>query len=68
MLGEDVGEYRRSLAIKLKRILPETHELHKVQYRRLSDSALSALEPQLYRKVHDIAFDASTVPTGEIVA
>jgi hypothetical protein len=53
VLGEDVAKYRRDLAVKLKRILPEVHELRKVQYRRLDDATLSIFEPQLYRAVHD---------------
>jgi hypothetical protein len=65
VLGESFDSYRRNVAVKLKRLLPEDHELRKVQYRRLDDAALGAFEPQLYRAVRDAAHDASTVPPGE---
>jgi hypothetical protein len=64
-LGEDIAKYRRDLAVKLKRLLPEAHQLRKVQYRRLDDAILSAFEPDLYRAVHDIAYDRDSVPEGE---
>ena len=65
VLGEDISKYRRDLAVKLKRLLPEAHQLRKVQYRRLDDAILSAFEPDLYRAVHDIAYDRDSVPEGE---
>ena len=65
VLGEDIGKYRRDLAVKLKRQLPESHKLRQVQYRRLDDATLSVFEPQLYRAVHDAAHDASSVPPGQ---
>jgi hypothetical protein len=65
VLGEDIAKYRRDLAVKLKKQLPEAHELRQVQYRALNDSALSALEPQLYRAVHAEAHNPSTVPPGQ---
>ena len=65
VLGEDIAKYRRDLAVKLKRLLPEAHQLRKVQYRRLDDAILSAFEPDLYRAVHDIAYDRDSVPEGE---
>jgi len=64
VLGEDVSVYRRKLAAKLKRLLPEEHELRKIQYRTLNDTALAALEPQLYQTVRDIALDPASVPRG----
>jgi hypothetical protein len=65
ILGEDIAKYRRDLAVQLKRLLPDGHEFKKVQYRQLNDSALDALEPQLYRAVHAEAHNASSVPPGE---
>jgi hypothetical protein len=65
VLGEDIATYRRDLAVKLKRQLPEGHELRKVQYRRLDDATLSAFEPQLYRAVAAEAHNPNTVPRGE---
>jgi hypothetical protein len=64
-LGEDPDKYRRDLAVKLKKQLPEAHELRQVQYRRLDDTSLSVFEPQLYRAVHDEARNPNTVPRGE---
>jgi hypothetical protein len=65
VLGEDPDKYRRDLAVKLKKQLPDAHELRQVQYRALNDTALSAFEPQLYRAVHDEARNPNTVPPGE---
>jgi hypothetical protein len=65
VLGESFDRYRRNVAVKLKKLLPENHELRKVQYRGLDDAVLNAFEPQLYRAVRDAAHDASTVPPGE---
>jgi hypothetical protein len=66
VLGQDIDKYRRSLAVKLKRLLPENHDLRQVQYKRLDDATISVFEPQLYRAVHDAANDPSTVPPGEL--
>ena len=65
VLGQDVREYRRDLAVKLKKLLPATHELRRVQYRRLDDATLSAFEPQLFKAVHAEAHNPDTVPPGE---
>jgi hypothetical protein len=64
-LGQDIASYRRDLAVKLKKQLPEGHELRKVQYRRLDDATLSAFEPQLYNAVQAEAYNPNTVPKGE---
>jgi hypothetical protein len=66
VLGEDIAKYRRDLAVKLKRLLPATHQLAKVQYRRMDDAILSNFEPMLYKAVHDMAHDPSSVPAGEM--
>ena len=65
VLGQDVREYRRDLAVKLKKQLPENHKLRKVQYRGLDDQTLGVFEPQLFKAVRDAANDPSTVPPGE---
>jgi hypothetical protein len=65
VLGEDIGKYRRDLAVKLKRQLPENHKLRKIQYRRLDDAILTAFEPQLYQAVQAEAHNPSSVPPGE---
>jgi hypothetical protein len=65
VLGEDPAKYRRDLAVKLKKQLPDEHKLRQVQYRGLDDAALSVFEPQLYHAVHDEARNPATVPAGE---
>jgi hypothetical protein len=65
VLGKDVDTYRRDLAVKLKKMLPEVHELRRVQYRRLDNQTLGIFEPQLYQAVRDIAHDPTSVPRGE---
>jgi hypothetical protein len=35
VIGEDVNDYRRDLAVQGKRLLPENHKLRAVQYRAL---------------------------------
>jgi hypothetical protein len=65
VLGQDIDTYRRDLDVKLKKLLPNNHELRKVQYQGLSNSALDALEPQLYAAVRQAAHNPSTVPPGE---
>jgi hypothetical protein len=66
VLGQDVHEYRRDLAVKLKKQLPEDHKLRKVQYRGLDDDILSNFEPQLYAAVRAEAHSPATVPPGEM--
>jgi hypothetical protein len=65
VLGEDIGKYRRDLAVKLKKLLPGNHGLRQVQYRGLDDATLSVFEPQLYRAVRAEAHNPNTVPRGE---
>jgi hypothetical protein len=66
VLGEDINKYRRDLAVKLKRLLPEDHKLRKIPYRRMDDAVLANFEPLLYKAVYDMAHDASSVPPGEM--
>src|SRR5262245_29052665 len=66
VLGQDVHEYRRDLAVKLKKQLPEDHSLRKVQYRRLDDDILSNFEPELYAAVRAEAHNPATVPPGQM--
>jgi hypothetical protein len=47
-------------------LLPEDHELRKVQYKRLDDATLSAFERQLYPAVRNAANDPTSVPAGEM--
>ena len=43
VIGEDIADYRRKLAIQAKRLLPEGHELRAVQFRALADDVLNNL-------------------------
>lgn len=61
-LGQDIDAYRRNLAVQAKRLLPDDHELKKVQYRGLPSDAFEGYEPQLLRAVRTVASDNSTVP------
>jgi hypothetical protein len=47
VLGQDVEEYRRDHLVRIKRLLPEGHELRRVQIRALPADALEVIEPQL---------------------
>jgi hypothetical protein len=61
-LGEDINKYRRDLAVQAKHLLPEDHELRRVQYRRQDDSVLDNFEPQLLTAVKQHAHNNDTVP------
>jgi hypothetical protein len=62
VMGEDIREYRRDLAVQAKKLLPEDNQYRKNQYRRLDDSVMDVLEPQLLQVVHKAAYDPTTVP------
>ena len=61
-LGQDIDKYTRDLAVKAKSLLPDNHQLKKVQYRGLPSDAFEGYEPQLLRAVRTVATDNSTVP------
>jgi hypothetical protein len=61
-IGEDVGDYRRKLAIQAKRLLPDDHELRGVQIKRMPNDAFEVLEPQILRACRDTAARDDTVP------
>jgi hypothetical protein len=61
-IGEDVGDYRRKLAIQAKRLLPYDHELRGVQIKRMPNDAFEVLEPQILRACRDTAARDDTVP------
>jgi hypothetical protein len=65
VIGEDVGDYRRDLAVQAKKQLPEDHELRAVQFRALPASAFEALEPQLLKDCRDAAYRRDSVPAGQ---
>jgi hypothetical protein len=59
---EDVDEYRRSLAVQAKKLLPDDHKYRNVQYRRLDDAVLNNLEPQLLKAVSEAGRRNDSVP------
>ena len=61
-LGEDVGAYRRKLAIQAKRLLPDGHQLRQVQVKRMPNDAFEVFEPQILRACRDSASRDDTVP------
>jgi hypothetical protein len=62
VLGQDIDEYRRSLAVMAKRLLPESHELARMQYRRQPDDVLNNFEPELLTAVKQLATANDSVP------
>jgi hypothetical protein len=65
-LTQDPEDYRRDLAVRAKKLLPEGHELRQVQYRSLRADAFDTLEPQLLAACRDSAWRADAVPRGQI--
>jgi hypothetical protein len=61
-LGEDIANYRRDELVRIKKLLPDNHELRKVQIRQLRDDALDAFEPQILKAARDTSRRADTVP------
>ena len=61
-LCEHFDDYRRDLAVKAKKLLPEGHDLRKPQYRAMDDHTLSVFEPQLLKECHDAALKNDSVP------
>jgi hypothetical protein len=65
-VGGDVGDYRRDLAVKAKRLLPDGHELKAVQFRALNDDVLDRFEPQLINDSGQAAYRNDSVPPGQM--
>jgi hypothetical protein len=65
-LSHDVDDYRRDHLVRIKKLLPENHELRKVQVRSLPSDALNVLEPQILKAASDSAFRPDAVPRGHI--
>jgi hypothetical protein len=65
-LGQDIGDYHRSLAVLAKKQLPDGHKFRKVQYRSLQDDAFSAIEPDLLRAVSETGKRNDSVPVGQM--
>jgi hypothetical protein len=66
VIGEDINDYRRSLAIQGKRLLPENHRLRAVQYRALKADVYEVLEPQLLQAVAEYGNRNDSVPYGPL--
>ena len=66
VIGEPIDDYRRKLAIKAKKLLPEDHEYRQVQFRQLRDDAFDVFEPQLLKDCKSAAYRADSVPLGEM--
>lgn len=65
ILGQDIDSYRRDTLVKIKKLLPEGHELRKVQIRRMPNDALNVFEPQILKACRSEAYNPNTVPRGE---
>jgi hypothetical protein len=62
VLGQDIGAYRRDLAVMAKRLLPENNKYRTIQYRRLDDNVLDNFEPELLSAVKQLATANDSVP------
>ena len=65
VLGQSVGEYRRESLIKIKKLLPENHELRNITIRKLPDDVLDNFEPQYLQACRTEAYNPRTVPAGQ---
>jgi hypothetical protein len=65
-IGEPIDDYRRDLAVKAERLLPEGHKLREVQFRSLRNDAFDIFEPQLLSDCKSAAYQADSVPSGEM--
>ena len=66
VIGENAGDYRRDLAIMAKKQLSENDDYRQIQYRKLPDTALDQLEPELLRRCREAAYRSDSVPKGEM--
>jgi hypothetical protein len=66
VMGESIDDYRRKLAVKAKRLLPDGHELKPVQFRSLPDDVLDNFERRLLKDCRDAAYRSDSVPPGEL--
>jgi hypothetical protein len=64
--GKPIDDYRREQAVKAKRLLPEGHKLREVQFKQLRNDAFDIFEPQLLQDCKDAAYQADSVPSGEM--
>jgi len=66
VLGEDIDVYRRNALLKMKRLLPDDHELRNIQIRKMPTDVLNVFEPQILQACKAEAYNASSVPPGEM--
>jgi hypothetical protein len=64
VVGEPVDDYRRKLAVKAKKLLPDGNELRPVQFRSLENDVLEVFEPRLIKECKESAYRADSVPLG----
>jgi hypothetical protein len=65
-LGQDIDNYRRETLVKIKRLLPDDHELRNIQIRKMANDVLNVFEPQILEAAKAEAYNASSVPPGEM--
>jgi hypothetical protein len=65
VLSQSVEDYRRETLVKIKRLLPDDHELRNIQVRRMPSDALEVFDPQLCQACKEEAYNPNTVPRGE---
>ena len=66
VIGERVDDYRRKLAVKAKKLLPDGNELKPVQFRALENDVFEVFEPRLLKECKEAAYRADSVPLGEM--
>jgi hypothetical protein len=66
VLGQSIDDYRRDTLVKIKKLLPRGHELRKVKVYELRNDVIDVLEPQLLKACRTEAYNADSVPPGEM--
>lgn len=66
VVGEPIDDYRRKLAVKAKKLLPDGNELKPVQFKALENDVLEVFEPRLLKECKEAAYRADSVPLGEM--
>src|SRR5262245_31172752 len=66
VLGQDIDTYRRETLVKIKKLLPENHELRRVQIRQCPNDVLNVFEPQILEAARTEAYNANSVPLDQM--
>jgi hypothetical protein len=66
VVGQPVEDYRRNLAVKAKRLLPDGSELKPVQFRALENDVFEVFEPRLLKECKKAAYRADSVSHGQM--